>query len=235
MLQNAVSKAQHGAVSIGARPEELCSNEHDLAIWLDNNRRAFAGEKVEGEVSLTFGGEERFYYNVVGPISDGREFYGILGVNIDITARKRAEEALRRAHDELEQRVEERTAELVKTNERLQQSHDELQAIYDGMADGIVIVDIATTKPVRVNAALCRMLGYSEEGAKTLTAQQVHPPQLVDKIQEFFQTAAEGKMARFENIPFVRKDGRVVYADVVTRLILYDGRLCRISFLHEIS
>ena len=118
ILQNATCKGHLGDY-IGKTPEEICPNKEDLAIWLDNNRRAFSGEKVEGDACFSYQGDKRFFHNVITPIRSGETLYGILGVNIDITDRKRAEEALQKAHDELEQRVKERTAELLKSNEEL--------------------------------------------------------------------------------------------------------------------
>ncbi len=51
--------------------------------------------------------------------AEGKPEY-LLGISEDITERKRAEEALRKAHDELEMRVQERTAALMSANLALQ-------------------------------------------------------------------------------------------------------------------
>ena len=60
-------------------------------------------------------------------IRDGR-VVGILGVGRDATERIQAEEALRKAHDELELRVKERTIALSKANEELTAQAEALQA-----------------------------------------------------------------------------------------------------------
>jgi PAS domain S-box-containing protein len=153
LMQNAASKAHWGNL-VGNRPEDVCQDPHDLVIWLENNRRAFAGEKVEGEVVLHVHGEERFIYNVLAPIRGEQETYGILGVNIDITARRRAEEALRKAHDELEQRVRRRTAELASTNEELVIFRKFAEASREGFG-----MSDFNGRILYVNQAVCRMFG----------------------------------------------------------------------------
>jgi PAS domain S-box-containing protein len=60
-------------------------------------------------------------------LNDSREVIGSVHIIQDITERKRAQEALQRAHDELEERVKERTADLATANEQLVVSEKALE------------------------------------------------------------------------------------------------------------
>ena len=61
------------------------------------------------------------------PFTDSDGSFNILEMGIDITERNRAKAALQKANDELEERVEQRTAELEQRNEELTATQKELQ------------------------------------------------------------------------------------------------------------
>ncbi len=100
-IQNTICKNYWGEI-IGKRPEDLSVDKHTLALWLDNNRRAFSGEIVKGEVEFIREGETKYFYNIVSPIYKKGIIDGIMGFNIDITEQKQVEEALKEREKELE-------------------------------------------------------------------------------------------------------------------------------------
>ncbi len=127
-MQNRICRKRFGNI-IGKRPEEVCPNETILSIWQDNNRRAFAGKLVKGDVKYVLGNEERYFYNVVAPIQDAGRTLGIVGINVDISNCKRLEAALKKINEELESLVEKRTEELDAKTRRLEEFNAALRVL----------------------------------------------------------------------------------------------------------
>jgi PAS domain S-box-containing protein len=122
---------------VGRRPDDLDDfDPATRALWVENNRRALAGEVVRGEVEFPRAGRQGVFFNVLAPIRDGDEIRGVVGFNIDVTDLKQAE----RDRDRLlieEQRAREaaeaaerRAAQLV---EELRRSLEELQRAQEAL------------------------------------------------------------------------------------------------------
>jgi formate hydrogenlyase transcriptional activator len=92
--------------------------------------RAVKGEKIHGATYLVKRGDgtEAVVETSAGPIYRGNRITGSVTVWHDITERKRMEEALQKAHEELEKEVEERTAKLQAALAEIKKMKDQLEA-----------------------------------------------------------------------------------------------------------
>jgi len=98
ILQNPVSVGLWGDF-IGKTTPRIPVPAYLIKHWLDNNREVLNGKSVRGELTVSFEGEKRIFDEIVAPVRIGNEIKGIIGVNIDITERKNAEEVLAKSEE----------------------------------------------------------------------------------------------------------------------------------------
>jgi PAS domain S-box-containing protein len=116
---------------IGKTDREILSDPTDAAIIMDNDRRIMSAGKVEViEETAALPGGERIYLSTKSPYVDEHgAIVGLIGIATEITDRKRYERELFDLNQTLERRVDERTADLERSNRELDQfayvaSHD---------------------------------------------------------------------------------------------------------------
>ena len=94
------------------------------------------GEVAERTVVDTIDGRRRFLEQVFYPVLDGDDKVGaVVESTRDVTTVRMAQEALRRSHEELEELVELRTADLTQTNDALEAEIIERQRTADALSE----------------------------------------------------------------------------------------------------
>ena len=163
--------------------------------------------------------------------------------------RRRAEEKLQRAYDELEQRIEARTAELVEANELLRQEIEErkrteeelkrtkeyLENVIDNSVDAIGIVD-RQGRFILWNRRAAEIYGYRFEELRGMTAFDLYAdPEELDRM--LARLRKNGVVREFE-IVMKKKDGKRVPMDISISLLKDDhgrtiGSVCVARDLSE--
>jgi PAS domain S-box-containing protein len=149
-----------------------------VTIWYTEDREVLAtGRTIEHEETTSVDGELRTHHSYKFPLYDEHgTAIGIGGVATDITARRRAEEALQQAYSELEQRVQERTADLERINQalreevaerrrierELRQSQTLLQSLLDHSPAAIYVKD-TTGRYMLANHHTAEIVGYTRD------------------------------------------------------------------------
>lgn len=203
---------------VGATVEQLkAQNFREIESWKKSGLLTLAEQAlatnsvVQKDIHLapsTFGKESWFSTRFV-PFVYNSERY-LLGLFTDITERKRAEESLR-------------------------ESEEGLRAIFEGALDGILAADAESRTIVAANAAICSMLGYTRGEILRMDISAIHPRQDLPRVLEQFKKLLDGEIQLATDIPVLRKNGSVFYAEIKTAPIRLAGTDCLLGIFRDVT
>ncbi len=187
----------------------------------------------------------------------GRQRY-ILVLYQDLTVEReqlnlirRHSEELRRAHDQLEKRVEERTADLKRSNalllaeiaerkrteQALRESEANYRAIFDAANDAILVQDVDTFQIVDANSKVFEIFGYTPDELRNLTLHHLGADdQMLSQIDpsHWLRKAAEGTPQLFEW--FSRdKAGRTFWVELNLKGAIIGGHNRLLAVVRDIT
>ena len=215
----------------GMREEEIKRYYGDK--W---RKSAFIEGAYEAEDFFPHIGEEgKWLFFTAAPIrgADG-ETLGSIETLWDTTERKEAQEALQRAHDELETRVEERTAELRKLNEELRRSEEKYKTLFDSAPNPIFIMEGQTFRIIDVNATALDCYGQSKEELSKMTFLDLLFEQ--DKeLEEGLPKLTNHQCAFYPRRKHFRKEDEPFYVNIVACHARHMGMDCLIATTTDIN
>jgi PAS domain S-box-containing protein len=203
---------------------------------IEMERQTASGEKITLEISwkiLSGKGAEKF----------------VIGVSRDVTDRKLAQQALKRARDELEMRVKERTAELQKANEllkkqideriraeeKLKESEEKYRGLFENSGDTVFIVEIETGIILDANRQAEQLTGRLRQELIGMHQSQLHPAENTEYYKEKFQKHIMNDRVFDMEADVVKKDGSVVPVFIYSNLIDLQGQKVIQGIFRDIS
>jgi len=148
--------------------------------------------------------------------------------------RRRLKQTLRKAYEELEEQIEERTLELVRANEQLRQEISErsrteaqlqrlkeyLENVIDNSVDAIGIVD-RQGKFILWNRRAAEIYGYHFEELTSKTAFELYAD--AEELQQMLARLHHEGVVREYEITMQKKDGSIVPMDISISLLKNNG------------
>lgn len=208
-------------------PEDV---EHVKEIYKDLDTGQFPNENESHWVSKDGTRHLIAWSNMAVLNSKGHVKY-VIGTGVDITERRLAEIALKNSYDELEKKVQERTAELKKVNEKLQaeirenkKSEKKYRDLFENAIDPIFIVD-SDLKYKDVNKKAVELFGFSKEEFQNMRVLDVIPPEQISRSErEFDKLRIKGSYEKFTG-KMRTKDGRFLDIEVSSSAIIRHGEV----------
>ncbi len=159
---------------------------------------------------------------------------GNLGIRVEVTSNDEIGH-LAASFNKMTESQQEALATRKHLEEALHQRQDELEAIYEGMTDGLLIADTENGRFLAANPSICQMLGYSEKELLSLAISDIHPPKDLPDVFEQFMNSSQGKQGVASDLRVMRKDGSVFCADIAAHAVVYNTRQCLVGLFRDIT
>jgi PAS domain S-box-containing protein len=226
-------------------PNDILTDE-SKHLFSERLNKMISGEKVtespEYEI-VAKNGKRRWMQLISKKIYDSEGLAGADVVAHDITQRKRDQETLWQAYNELEERIADRTKELTRANqellteifdreraeEALQESETRYRSLFETSQDSIFIVDQKTGSFIAANNAACRLYGYSKDEFLRMKITDVSAEP--EKTEAAVRDSITSISLRFHR----KKDGTVFPVEIVGGYFKLGDRPFHTAFIHDIS
>lgn len=196
------------------------------------------------ETHITLRGVDRALWGKAGPLyNSSGAVVGAIETVRDITDRRRTEVALQKAHDELEARVRERTAELMQVNRILQAEIAERKRAEEKM---LILANLSDISPLSItvhdlqgkflyaNQKTFDMHGYSKEEFLALNVRELDLPVSAALFEERLKEILETGEAKFD-VEHYRKGGACLPLEVFVKATQWENQTVLLSVASDVT
>jgi len=102
--------------------------------------------------------------------------------------------------------------------ETVDESRARYKNLFQDAQEGILITSIRTRQMTYANPAFVRLLGHSVDELKSMPIEMIHHPEEKEYVIAEFEAQVRGESTSTGNLPCLRKNGTIIYADVTAAL-----------------
>jgi len=115
------------------------------------------------------------------------------------------------------------------------ESEERYRFVFDNANDGIMIVERKSHTIHSANKKLLEMIGYTLDELTKLRIEDIHPEEEMEHINDLFEKQARNEILIAEQVPIIRKDQSIFYADISAAAMKLEDNDYQIGIFRDVT